>query len=101
MPTYPYRCTACEHRFDAFQKMSDARLVTCPQCQKDSLERLVYGGTPPIWKGGVAGEKGLEYKEKSRAELAASKPEAFDRVLEKERAEAKPAKAPKRPPADQ
>ena len=41
MPIYEYRCTACEHKLEAIQKFSDAPLVTCPVCAKDSLTKLV------------------------------------------------------------
>ena len=41
MPIYEYRCTGCEHQFDALQKMSDAPLETCPQCSNSTLVKLV------------------------------------------------------------
>jgi putative FmdB family regulatory protein len=41
MPIYEYRCTACQHKLEALQKFSDAPLVTCPQCAKDTLTKLV------------------------------------------------------------
>jgi putative FmdB family regulatory protein len=34
MPTYSYRCTACEHAFDIQQAFSDESLTTCPECGK-------------------------------------------------------------------
>ncbi|MEP6702460.1 MAG: zinc ribbon domain-containing protein, partial [Betaproteobacteria bacterium] len=34
MPIYEYRCSACGFEKDALQKMSDPRLVDCPQCGK-------------------------------------------------------------------
>jgi putative FmdB family regulatory protein len=99
MPTYPYQCNGCGHRFEVFQKMADAKLTECPQCRAPKLERLIYGGTKPIWQGGVHGEKGLDYKEKARAELAVANPEKFDRVLEKDRARGNLGKDPLRPPS--
>ncbi len=36
---------------DAFQRMSDAPLLTCPHCGKDGLERIVSGGAGVIYKG--------------------------------------------------
>jgi len=39
MPIYGYVCTSCEHTFDALQKMSDARLVDCPDCGESSLRK--------------------------------------------------------------
>jgi len=41
MPIYEYRCNACEHQFDALQKMSDDPLEICPKCDKDSLVKLL------------------------------------------------------------
>ena len=41
MPIYEYRCTACQHKLEALQKFSDAPMLTCPQCAKDTLTKLV------------------------------------------------------------
>ncbi|MCP1727477.1 putative FmdB family regulatory protein [Natronospira proteinivora] len=41
MPIYEYRCQACGHELEALQKMSDAPLTTCPQCEAESLTKLV------------------------------------------------------------
>lgn len=41
MPIYEYECNRCGHRLEAFQKMSEAPLVQCPECQGDSLQKLV------------------------------------------------------------
>lgn len=32
MPTYGYRCTACGHEFDIWQRMSDEPVAACPEC---------------------------------------------------------------------
>jgi putative FmdB family regulatory protein len=32
MPTYSYRCTACDHAFDIQQEFSDESLTDCSQC---------------------------------------------------------------------
>jgi len=39
MPIYGYECTSCEHTFDALQKMSDPKLVDCPECGEPSLRK--------------------------------------------------------------
>jgi len=39
MPIYGYECTDCEHTFDALQKMSDPKLVDCPDCGESSLRK--------------------------------------------------------------
>ena len=52
MPTYDYKCSACEHTFDELQSFSDAPLTKCPKCKKNKLERLFGGGGAIIFKGG-------------------------------------------------
>ena len=32
MPLYEYQCTACEHRFEKIQKVSDPLVQVCPVC---------------------------------------------------------------------
>ena len=39
MPIYGYRCAACNHEFDALQKMSDDPLVDCPECGAPELRK--------------------------------------------------------------
>ena len=39
MPIYQYKCSDCDHQFDALQKMSDAKLVDCPECKKPTLRK--------------------------------------------------------------
>jgi len=39
MPIYQYKCSDCGHQFDALQKMSDAKLVDCPECNLPSLRK--------------------------------------------------------------
>ena len=41
MPTYEYQCTACGHHLEAMQKISDNPLKECPECHKESLQKLV------------------------------------------------------------
>jgi len=41
MPIYEYQCTACGHRLESFQKMSDPPLVACPVCHQSALQKLV------------------------------------------------------------
>ncbi len=51
MPTYDYRCKACEHEFEEFQSMSAKHLRKCPECGKLKLERLIGTGAGIIFKG--------------------------------------------------
>ena len=41
MPIYEYRCGACDHYMDALQKISDAPLTDCPECNEAALKRLI------------------------------------------------------------
>lgn len=41
MPIYEYRCEACDHEFEAIQKISDSVLTECPQCGAPKLKKLI------------------------------------------------------------
>ncbi|TQV81421.1 FmdB family zinc ribbon protein [Aliikangiella coralliicola] len=41
MPIYEYKCTACDHRMEKLQRMSDDPLKVCPECNEPELSKLV------------------------------------------------------------
>ncbi|HEY5602664.1 MAG TPA: zinc ribbon domain-containing protein [Gammaproteobacteria bacterium] len=41
MPIYEYECKACGHRLETIQKISDAPLTLCPECNKPELKKLI------------------------------------------------------------
>ena len=41
MPIYEYQCESCDHELEALQKISDERLVYCPECGEATLKKLV------------------------------------------------------------
>ena len=51
MPTYDYACSACGHRFEKFHSMTAEPLRQCPECNQDTLERLIGPGAGIIFKG--------------------------------------------------
>lgn len=51
MPTYPYHCEECDYYFEEFQSGHDSPLIKCPECGKDSLERLITGGSHVFVRG--------------------------------------------------
>jgi len=51
MPTYDYRCNNCNHEFELFQSMKDSPKRKCPECGKNTLERLIGVGAGVIFKG--------------------------------------------------
>lgn len=64
MPTYTYRCTACEQSFDVQQSFSDPELNVCPECD-GRLRRLVS-------KVGVVFKGSGFYRTDSRASSTSS-----------------------------
>ena len=50
MPTYEYRCPACQHDFEKFQRMSDEPVAECPVCGQPA-ERRLSGGAGLLFKG--------------------------------------------------
>jgi putative FmdB family regulatory protein len=51
MPTYEYKCRACNHRFEAFQSITEDPIEKCPRCGNYSVERLISAGGGLIFKG--------------------------------------------------
>ena len=64
MPTYDYICNDCEKMYEYFQSMSDAPIRECPDCNKNSLRRIISGGTGLIFKG--SGYYLTDYKNKKK-----------------------------------
>ncbi len=42
MPFYEYECSACGHRFEVLQRMSDEPVSACEKCGEESVERLLF-----------------------------------------------------------
>lgn len=61
MPTYDYECKSCNHNFEAFQKVSDPPIKTCPKCGKE-VRRLIGAGAGIIFKG--SGFYATDYRKK-------------------------------------
>ncbi len=75
MPTYDYRCNACEHEFELFQSMSESPKRTCPKCGKRKLERLIGTGAALLFKG--SGFYQTDYRSESyKKAQSADKPES-------------------------
>jgi len=50
MPVYAYRCESCGVHFERQQSFSDPALRRCPECNKNSL-RKVIGPVGVVFKG--------------------------------------------------
>lgn len=51
MPTYEYKCDACEKTFERFQSITAEPIRKCPYCQKQKVRRLISGGAGLLFKG--------------------------------------------------
>ena len=51
MPTYEYRCTACNHEWDEFQSIKADPTKKCPECGKSKAQRMMSAGGGIIFKG--------------------------------------------------
>ena len=70
MPTYAYVCTACDHRFEIVQAITDATLTTCPEC--GGALRKVFHPVGVAFKGSGfyrTDSRTSEAKEKSPSEV--------------------------------
>lgn len=62
MPTYEYKCTSCNHKFEVFQSIKADPVEKCPSCSGKVI-RLPGGGTGLIFKG--SGFYITDYKKRS------------------------------------
>jgi putative FmdB family regulatory protein len=61
MPTYEYKCTECNNKFEIFQPMNAEPVKHCPKCGGE-VKRLIGSGAGPIFKG--SGFYQTDYKNK-------------------------------------
>ena len=64
MPIYEYRCKQCGHTFDKLQKMSDDALTNCPECQEETLDKLV---SAPSFQLKGQGWYATDFKDKGKS----------------------------------
>ena len=69
MPTYDYKCEACGHKFEKFQRMTAAPVRKCPKCGKNKVKRLIGTGAGMIFKGSgfyITDYRSDKYKEAAK-----------------------------------
>ena len=69
MPIYEYLCNACDHEFDALQKLSDAPLTDCPECGESTLKKKV---SAPGFRLSGSGWYETDFKSDKQKNLAKS-----------------------------
>lgn len=50
MPTYSYKCTHCDHKFDALQSITAEPISKCPECSQNVV-RIIGAGAGILFKG--------------------------------------------------
>jgi putative FmdB family regulatory protein len=88
MPTYDYECSACSHKFEAFQSISEEPLVKCPACKKKKLKRLFGTGAGIIFKG--SGFYQTDYRSDGYRKSAESDSKAASATSEPKSSDSKP-----------
>jgi putative FmdB family regulatory protein len=51
MPNYDYKCSSCSFTEEIFQSIKEATFTVCPNCGKNTFERVVTGGAGVLYKG--------------------------------------------------
>jgi putative FmdB family regulatory protein len=52
VPIYEYQCSACNHKFEIIQKVSDDLLTVCPKCNENALRKMVTAAAFRLKGGG-------------------------------------------------
>ena len=77
MPTYDYKCRACEHRWDEFQPITAQATRKCPECGKPKAERVIGAGAGILFKGSgfyQTDYRSEGYKKSAEADKKAAEP---------------------------
>lgn len=73
MPLYEYQCK-CGQRTDYFSLVKDVkprRIIFCINCQRNTLQKMVFSPTPAIFKGN--GFYGNDYRKAKQINEVADK----------------------------
>ncbi|HHT9110789.1 MAG TPA: FmdB family zinc ribbon protein [Candidatus Brocadiaceae bacterium] len=76
MPTYDYKCNACEHEFELFQHITENPIKKCPSCGKLKVQRIIGSGGGIIFKGSgfyQTDYRSEEYKSKAKKDAEPAK----------------------------
>ena len=75
MPVYAYRCESCGVHFERQQSFSDAPLKRCPECNKNTLVKVI-GPVGVVFKG--SGFYATDHRSPSGMKSTSSKSESSD-----------------------
>jgi putative FmdB family regulatory protein len=80
MPIYEYKCSKCGHQFEIIQRFSDNPIETCPECDENSVKKLVSAPSFRL-KGG--GWYETDFKTGSKKNIVDSKDEKIEQSKNK------------------
>ena len=80
MPIYEYKCSKCGHQFEIIQRFSDNPIETCPECEENSVKKLVSAPSFRL-KGG--GWYETDFKTGSKKNIVDSKDEKIKQSKDK------------------
>ncbi|MDH4129622.1 MAG: zinc ribbon domain-containing protein [Spirochaetota bacterium] len=63
MPTYDYKCEACDYEFEKFHAITADPIKECPECGEEKVNRMVSAGMGVIFKG--SGFYSTDYRDSS------------------------------------
>lgn len=76
MPTYDYKCSACDHRWELIQPITSNPVRKCPECGRLKAERVIGPGAGIIFKG--SGFYQTDYRSESYKKSAEADRKAQD-----------------------
>jgi len=77
MPTYEYKCNACDHTFEAFQSITEEPVKICPACGEEKVQRLISAGAGLLFKGSgfyITDYRSASYKNDAKKDSETTKP---------------------------
>ncbi len=102
MPTYEYRCNACDNKWEEFQSIKAEPTKKCPKCKKTKAERIISAGGGIIFKG--SGFYQTDYRSESYKQGAEAAKKASDTSStassDSTKSDSKPAAKPRKESAD-
>ncbi|MEL7499597.1 MAG: FmdB family zinc ribbon protein [Planctomycetota bacterium] len=74
MPTYDYICSACDHEWELFQRITEDPIKKCPACNKRKAVRQFGTGAAVMFKGSGFYETDYRSESYKKSAAADSKP---------------------------